>query len=82
MKKFLLGFIIGILALACFFYFGGSKYLKAFGSKTEQAGEQLEKYEKKFKKTAKETTEAVRETASGAKEAVETTKEKVKGIVD
>ena len=62
--RFLFGLIIGVLALAAFLYFGGPEYLKAFGSKTEQAGTKLEKYEKEIKSTAKEAKEVVGDTAA------------------
>lgn len=89
MKRFLLGIIIGILALAAFLYFGGPRYLKIFGAKTEEAGERLEKYEKGFKKSAdevaekvKETAETVKEKAGEAKESVGKTVEKTRKAVD
>jgi CHASE3 domain sensor protein len=89
MKKFILGVLIGILALAAFLYFGGPKYLKIFGAKTEEAGERLEKYEKGFKHTAdeaaetvKETAQTVKEKAGAAKESVEKTVEKTKKAVN
>ena len=89
MKKFILGVIIGILALAAFLYFGGPKYLRIFGAKTEEAGERLERYEKGLKHTAEEATEKVKETAETvkekageAKESVGKTVEKTKKAVD
>lgn len=89
MKKFIFGVIIGILALGAFLYFGGPKYLKLFGAKTEQAGERLEKYEKGLKRSAdeatdklKDTAETVKEKAGDAKESVEKTVDKTKKAVD
>ncbi|HEY4706067.1 MAG TPA: hypothetical protein VII64_01315 [Thermodesulfobacteriota bacterium] len=89
MKKFLIGVLIGIVALGAFLYFGGPKYLKLIGSKTEEAGERLEKYEKSFKHTAEEAKEAVKETAEtvkekagGAKEALDKTVSKTRKTVD
>lgn len=82
MKKFILGVIIGILALAAFLYFGGPKYLKIFGAKTEEAGERLEKYEKGLKHTAEEATEKVKETAETVKEKAGEAKESVGKTVD
>lgn len=76
MKKFIIGVVIGILALAAFLYFGGPKYLKMFGAKTEEAGERLEKYEKGFKHTAEEAAETVKETAETVKEKAGAAKEK------
>ncbi|MBI2412159.1 MAG: hypothetical protein HYV24_03010 [Deltaproteobacteria bacterium] len=82
MKKVLLGIIIGIIALAAFLYFGGGRYLRVFGAKTEEAGEKLEKYEKEMKKeaevikeSAKEAGETIKEKAGDAKEAVKDTAE-------
>lgn len=82
MKKFILGVIIGVLALAAFLYFGGPKYLKIFGAKTEEAGERLEKYEKGLKHTAEEATEKVKETAETVKEKAGEAKESVGKTVD
>ncbi len=89
MKKFLIGLAIGIIALGAFLYFGGPGYLKLIGSKTEQAGERLEKYEKSFKRTAdeakeavKDTAETVKEKAGDAKEAFDKTVSKTKKTVD
>ncbi|MEK6758349.1 MAG: hypothetical protein AABY51_01120 [Deltaproteobacteria bacterium] len=82
MKKFLLGFIIGVILLLAFFYFGGAGYLKAFGTKTEETGAKLEVYEKEVKKTADEAKESVTETAKDAREAVDSTVESTKKVVD
>lgn len=81
MKKILLGFILGALVLFLFLYFGGAKYLKTFGQKTEQAGEKLEGYEKQIKEKTEGAGKAVRETAESAKKAAEKTKEKVEEYV-
>ena len=82
MKKFLLGFFIGMVLLLAFFYLGGAGYLKAFGSKTEETGAKLEVYEKEVKKTADEAKESVTETARDARETVENTVESTKKVVD
>ena len=82
MKKFILGVIIGVLALAAFLYFGGPKYLKIFGAKTEEAGERLERYEKGLKHTAEEATEKVKATAETVKEKAGEAKESVGKTVD
>lgn len=74
MIRIFLGIIIGIAILAGFVYFGGSKYLKTFGAKTEQAGERMEGYEKTLKTTAKDAKQTVEKT-------IDTTKEKVRGVV-
>ena len=76
MKKFILGVIIGILALAAFLYFGGPKYLKIFGAKTEEAGERLERYEKGLKHTAEEAKESVGKTVEKTKKVVDKTVDK------
>lgn len=82
MKKFLLGFFIGVILLLAFFYLGGAGYLKTFGAKTEETGAKLEVYEKEVKKTADEAKETVAGTAKDAKEAVEDTVEGTKKVVD
>lgn len=82
MKKFLFGIIIGILALAAFLYFGGPRYMKIFGAKTEEAGERLEKYEKGFKQSADEAAEKVKETAETVKEKAGETKESLGKTVE
>ncbi len=70
MSKVLLGIILGIIVLAGFVYFGGAKYLRSLGTKTEEAGVKLEKVEKQLKESAK-----------GAKKSAEKTAEKVKRYV-
>lgn len=82
MKKFFLGFFIGVVLLLAFFYLGGAGYLKTFGAKTEEAGAKLEVYEKEVKKTADEAKESVTETAKDAREAVDSTVESTKKAVD
>ena len=93
MKKLILGFIIGVAVLVFFLYLGGSKYVKALGVRTEQAGEKLEGYERKLKRTAREASEVLRDTASDtkdavkekagdAKEAVDKTRKKVNKLVE
>lgn len=77
MKKFILGFFLGIAVLFAFLYFGGARYVKVFGVKTEEAGEKLEKYEKQIKESAGTTGEKVKETA---KSAGETVKETARGV--
>ncbi|OGP15306.1 MAG: hypothetical protein A2054_02015 [Deltaproteobacteria bacterium GWA2_55_10] len=82
MKKFLFGLVIGIVALGAFLYFGGPKYLKLIGSKTEQAGERLEKYERSFKHTADEAKEAASDTAETVKEKAGSAKESIGYAID
>ncbi|MBI1911938.1 MAG: hypothetical protein HYS21_08020 [Deltaproteobacteria bacterium] len=82
MKKIVLGILLGIVVLAVFLYFGGAKYVKTFGSKTQEAGQKLEKYEKGMKDTVKQTEEKVKETAKDAKEAVDKTVDSTKKAVD
>lgn len=82
MKKFIIGVVLGIIVLVVFLYLGGAKYVKIFGSKTEEAGAKLEKYEKRMKETAKDAGKAIEKTAEGAKEVmddtVDTTKDGIK----
>lgn len=82
MKKVILGILLGVVVLAVFLYFGGSKCLRAFGSKTEEAGVKLEKYEKQFREKTDEAGKTVKETAVSAKKTAartyDKTKEKVK----
>lgn len=89
MKKFIFGVLIGVLALAAFLYFGGPRYMRIFGAKTEEAGARLEKYEKGLKETAgeaaekvKDTAETVKEKAGAAKESVGETYDKTKKAVN
>lgn len=88
MKKVLLGIVIGIAVLAAFLYFGGGRYLRVFGAKTEEAGVKLEKYEKEMKKeaevlkeSAREAGETIKEKAGDAKEAVKDTAQGAKEAV-
>jgi H+/gluconate symporter-like permease len=70
MIRVMLGMMVGIAFFVVFLYFGGPKYLKKFGAKTEEVAERLEGYEK-----------GVKEGARKAKEGVEETKEKTEGIL-
>lgn len=74
MKNFIFGFLIGIAVLLAFLYFGGPKYMVAFGNKTEQAGKKLEHYEKPVQDTAKGAARSV-------DKAYDKTKEKVKEYI-
>lgn len=71
MKKFLLGVLIGSIVLFAFVYLGGARYVKIFGTKTEEAGGKLEHVEKEMKEGAETAKKTVEKT-------VEKTKEKVK----
>lgn len=75
MKKYLIGVLIGAIALFAFVYLGGARYLKIFGAKTEEAGGKLERVEKEMKQGAKSAKKSVEKT-------VEKTKETVKKYVD
>lgn len=82
MKKVILGFFLGIIALGLFLYFGGGRYVKALGVKTEEAGTRLETYEKKMKETTKDAGSTVKEKTEGAKETVEEKAHNVKDAVN
>ncbi len=56
-----LGIFIGVILLYLFIYFGGADYLKAFGKKTEQAGEGLKHYEKGVKDVGDRVLEKAKE---------------------
>ncbi len=75
MKKFILGFFIGIAVLLVFLYLGGSRYMIIFGNKTEEAGEKLRPYEKGVQNAAKGAKKS-------AEKAFDKTKEKVKGYME
>ncbi len=77
MKKLLFGILLGIAILFAFFYFGGSRYIKTFGKKTEETGVRLEKVEKKVRESAGEAKETVKEKFEETKEKAAETKEKV-----
>lgn len=81
MKKLVLGFILGVLALALFVYYGGGDYLKAAGSKTEEAGEALKVYEKKMRKSIEGVREKAGDTAEKTREKVDSTREKARDLV-
>lgn len=76
-KKALIGILLGVVVLAVFVYFGGGKYLQAFGAKTEQAGVKLEGYEMKMKNTTKEAEVTVKKTAGAVKDTAVSAKDKV-----
>lgn len=78
MKKVMLGILIGVFVLILFVYFGGSRYVKSFGTKTEEAGEKLEKIEKEMREKAKGAKKSVEKSFD---KTVDTTKEKVKKII-
>jgi uncharacterized protein YbjQ (UPF0145 family) len=85
MKKILLGIILGIIMCVLFLYFGGSEYVKDFGQKTVDVGEELEEYEESFKDAADRAMDTVEEEGEKARETVEEkideTKEKVKEYI-
>lgn len=56
-----LGIFIGVVLLYLFIYLGGADYLKAFGKKTEQAGEGLKQYEKGVKDVGDKVLEKAKE---------------------
>jgi hypothetical protein len=67
MKNFILGVIIGVVALFVFLSLGGGRYLKTFGAKTEEAGARIERYEKDIKKATRGAEEAIKDTVDAAK---------------
>lgn len=81
MKKVLFGFLLGIIAITAFLYFGGPGYVKLAGSKTEEAGARLEKYEEGLKHTAQEAKEAITDTAETVKEKAENAKGAVRKTI-
>jgi hypothetical protein len=80
-KRLILGIFIGAVILVLFVIFGGAKYVRIFGAKTEEAGIKLEKIEKQMKKSAEEARKKAAHTAEGVKETIEKTTEKVKELV-
>lgn len=70
MIKVFLGIILGIIVLTGFVYFGGAKYLKSLGTKTEAAGEKLEKVERQLKESTKDAKKSVDRTAEKMKKYV------------
>ncbi len=85
MKKILLGIILGIIMCVLFLYFGGSEYVKDFGRKSIEVGEELEAYEESLKDAADRARETVEEEGEKVRETVEEkldeTKEKVKEYI-
>ncbi|MFQ5428215.1 MAG: hypothetical protein ACE5EZ_04450 [Thermodesulfobacteriota bacterium] len=70
MSKFFIGIIVGIIALICFIYFGGSDYVRSLGRHADKAAEQMETYEKKMR-GFKERAGKVREKAEEAGKKIE-----------
>lgn len=70
MKRVIIGFLIGVVVLVLFIYFGGAKYLRIFGIKTEEAGTRLESVEKRMKEGAKTAKKTVNKTAEKVKRLV------------
>ncbi len=80
-KKLILGVFIGAVILVLFIIFGGARYVRIFGAKTEEAGRKLEKLEKQVKESAEEARKKAAYTAEGIKETFEKTTDKVKEYV-
>lgn len=80
-KKLILGVFIGAILIVLFIIFGGAKYVRIFGVKTEEAGKKLESIERQVKKSAEEARKKAVHTAEGVKETIEKTTEKVKEYV-
>ncbi|UCD84179.1 MAG: hypothetical protein JSU92_12995 [Deltaproteobacteria bacterium] len=60
MKKFFLGFVVGIVISFIFVYFGGGRLIEDVGKKTQ-------KVEKRIKREIKQTIEGADEVKEGAK---------------
>ncbi len=76
MKRIFLGIILGLIMFILFVYLGGAGYLQKLGKKTEEAGVELEYYEKELKRSAEEVKAKVGKTAEKVKETAAATKEK------
>lgn len=70
MIKIFFGILLGIIVLTGFVYFGGAKYLKSLGAKTEATGEKLEKVEKQLKESTRDAKKSVDMTAEKMKKYV------------
>lgn len=81
MKKFIVGFIIGIIALAAFVYFGGGEYVGSMGKSTQRAGKIIQGYEKKMKKAVGGLRESAEERVDKTRERFNDKTEKLKEIV-
>ena len=64
LKKFLWGFLVGVIATVLFFYFGGFTTLSRQGEKVEK------QVKKELKQTIQQTTEAVGQAKDKTKEAI------------
>ena len=60
MKKFFIGFIVGIVISFIFVYFGGGRLIEDIGKRTQ-------KVEKRIKREIKQTIEGADEVKEGAK---------------
>ncbi len=60
MKRFILGFILGIVASFIFVYFGGGRQIEDLGRRTRQV-------EEKIKNEVKQTIEKAREVGNDTK---------------
>lgn len=81
MKKFIVGFIIGIIALVAFVYFGGGEYVRSMGKSTNRAGKIIQRYEKKMKKAVGGVRDAAEEKVDRTKERFNDKTDKLKEIV-
>ncbi|MBI5970096.1 MAG: hypothetical protein HY884_02960 [Deltaproteobacteria bacterium] len=68
--KFFIGMCIGAAAILVLLYFGGAKYVTAFGRGTEGVGRRLEKLERPVQEKAQEVKKTAGKTIEKTKDAV------------
>jgi hypothetical protein len=68
MKRLILGFIIGVAALAVFLYFGGAAHIKTLGKKTYEAGARLEELVKDLRGIKKNARDIAEKSSERVKE--------------
>ena len=68
MKKFFIGFIVGVVVIFAFIVLGGGEYVRTLGSRTEDAGTTLERFEKQVKKSTRGAKKTLDKTADRVKQ--------------
>ena len=83
MKRVILGFALGVIIFVAFIFFGGAGFLQKFGTKTVEAGKELEQYEVQLKKSSEKLKDKLDEARVAAKEKIgEKAEEVIEEVVE
>lgn len=81
MKKFIVGFILGVIALVAFVYFGGGDYVRSLSKHTNKAGKVIQSYEKKMKKAVSGVRDAAEEKVDQTRERLNDKTDRLKDVI-